>query len=143
MPILTSESGILESQFSPDGLKFKPANVAEVFEWIITIKGSELNLLGRQIRFPVSVDDCSHDFFSRPQYLCGGTQPNATQERIHGNQISRVANQILWIVRIMLRSVDEEARALTDKIGIERFPEDKVSSQQFASILMALGYPCP
>jgi len=106
----------LESKFSPNGLKFKPANFAEAFEWIITIKCPRLNLLGRQIRFPVSVDDCSYDFLSRRQYLRGGTQPNATQKRIHRNQISRVANQILRIVCIMLKSVNEEACALADEI---------------------------
>ena len=140
--ILPSDSRILGSQFSPNGLKFQPANFAEVFDWIITIKGPELNLLGRQIRFPVSVDDCSYDFLSRRQYLCGGTQPNATQKRIHRNQISRVANQIRWIVCIMLKSVDEEACALTDKIGIVHREALNLSSQQFASILMALAYPC-
>jgi hypothetical protein len=133
----------VESQFSPYGLKFKPANFAEVFEWIITIKGPGLNLLGRQIRFPVRVDDCSYDFLSRRQYLCGGTQPNATQVRIRRNQISRVANQNVGIVCIMLRSVHEEACTFTDKIGIQRLPLDKYFSQQFAAILMALGYPGP
>jgi hypothetical protein len=143
MLILPSDSRIFESQFSPNGLKFKPANFAQALEWIITItvKGPELNLLGRQIRFPVSVDDCSYDFLSRRQYFWRGTQPNATQERIHRNQISRVANQIFWVVCIMLRSVDEEACTFTDKIGIQSLSEDEYFSQQFASILMPLRYP--
>jgi len=133
----------LESQFSPNGLKFKPANVAEVLEWIISIYGPELNLSGRQIRFLVSVDDCPYDFFSHRQYLCRGTQPNATQKRINRNQISRVANQILGIVCVMLKSVDQKACTFADKIRIQRLSEDNYFSQQFASILMTLGYPCP
>src|SRR5262249_9224264 len=123
-------------------LEFQPADITEVFEWIITtIEGPQLNLLGRQVRFTVSVDDFSYDFFSRRQYSCGGTQPNPIQECIHWNQIPRVVNQIFWIVCIMLRSVDKEACTFADKIGIERLTEDKLSSQQFASILMPLRYP--
>jgi hypothetical protein len=131
----------LESQFSPNGLKFKPANVAEVLERIITIYGLDLDLLGRQIRLPVSVNDRVYDFLTRCQYLGRGTQPNATQERIHRNEVSRVANQILGIVCIMPKGIDQEARTFTDKIGIQLLPVDKYFSQQLASILMPLRYP--
>lgn len=129
---LAGQTHVLESQFSPNGLKFKAANVAEVFERIIAIYGLDLDLLGRQIRLPVSVDDGVYDFLTRCQYRCRGTQPNATQERIHRNQVSRVANQILSIVCVMPESIDQEACIFTDKIGIQLLPVDKYFSQQLA-----------
>ena len=51
------------------GIEFGAANLAEFSQWILTVRGCGLDLLGRQVRFPVSADDFSYDFLGARQHF--------------------------------------------------------------------------
>jgi hypothetical protein len=51
------------------GIEFGAANLAEISQWILTVRCCGLDLLGRQVRFPVSADDFSYDFLGARQHF--------------------------------------------------------------------------
>jgi hypothetical protein len=116
------------------GIEFGAANVAKISQWIFTVHGCGLDLLGRQVRFPVSADDFSHDFLGAGQDFPRGAKSNATQQGV-------CRNQILGITQVVPQGIQQGARAFTDEIGIQLLAMEDLSTQQIPPILMLLDDP--